>query len=143
MAEKIKQVKPEDLVGPLKTSSIIHRHPLNPIFTSENVPYPSVIAYNAGVVKYQGQYVMVFRSDYNWSQEEQKAIGFQIGVAYSEDGIANWRVPPKPILEFEGGDDVKGSMDPRVQILDGRFFHHLRAIHGSWISRHDRSDGRL
>jgi beta-1,4-mannooligosaccharide/beta-1,4-mannosyl-N-acetylglucosamine phosphorylase len=122
MAEKIKQVKPEDLVGPLKTSSIIQRHPLNPIFTSENVPYPSVIAYNAGVVKYQGQYVMVFRNDYNWSDEEQKAIGFQIGVAYSDNGISNWRVHPKPILEFQGGADVRGSFDPRLTILDGRVY---------------------
>jgi hypothetical protein len=69
MVEKIKQVKPEELVGPLKSSSIIQRHPLNPIFTSENVPYPSVIAYNAGVVKYQEQYVMVFRTDYNQNKE--------------------------------------------------------------------------
>ena len=111
MAEKIKQVKPEDLVGPLKTSSIIQRHPLNPIFTSENVPYPSVIAYNAGVVKYQGQYVMVFPNDYNWNDEEQKAIGFQIGVAYSEDGISNWRVHPKPIIEFQGGPAIIGAME--------------------------------
>jgi beta-1,4-mannooligosaccharide/beta-1,4-mannosyl-N-acetylglucosamine phosphorylase len=122
MAEKINQVKPEDLVGPLKTSSIIQRHPLNPIFTSENVPYPSMIAYNAGVVKYQGQYVMVFRTDYNWNEEQQKAIGFQIGVAYSEDGVSNWRVHPRPILEFEGGEDVRGSMDPRLTVLEGRIY---------------------
>jgi beta-1,4-mannooligosaccharide/beta-1,4-mannosyl-N-acetylglucosamine phosphorylase len=120
MAEKIKQVKPGDLVGPLKTSSIIQRHPLNPIFTSENVSYLSVIAYNAGVVKYQGQYVMVFRTDYNWNAEEQKATGFQIGVACSDDGIRNWRVHPRPILEFEGGKDVKGSIAPRLTVLDGR-----------------------
>ncbi|HSL27888.1 MAG TPA: glycoside hydrolase family 130 protein [Anaerolineales bacterium] len=122
--EKIKQVKPEDLVGPLRTSPIIKRHPKNPIFTSEDVPYPSVIAYNAGVVKYQGQYVMVFRNDYNWIEEEQKAMGFQIGVAYSDDGISNWRVHPKPILEFEGGagDVVLGSLDPRVTVLDGRIY---------------------
>jgi len=49
--EKIKQVKPEDIIGPLHSSSIIERHPQNPIFTSKDVPYPSVIAYNAGVVK--------------------------------------------------------------------------------------------
>jgi beta-1,4-mannooligosaccharide/beta-1,4-mannosyl-N-acetylglucosamine phosphorylase len=63
MAEKIKQVKPEDLVVAIHSNSIIKRYPLNPIFTSENVPYPSVIAYNAGVIKYQGQYVMVFRNN--------------------------------------------------------------------------------
>lgn len=122
MAEKIKQVKPEDLVGPLHSSSIIKRHPLNPIFTSDNVPYPSVIAYNAGVAKYQGQYVMVFRNDYNWNDDEQKAIGFQIGVAYSDDGISNWRVHPKPILEFQGANDVLGSIDPRVTVMDDRLY---------------------
>lgn len=121
MAEKIKQVKPEELVGPLHSSSIIKRHPLNPIFTAEQVPYPSVIAYNAGVIKYQGQYVMVFRNDYNWNEEEQKAVGFQIGVAYSADGISNWRVQPKPLLEFQG-NDVLGSFDPRVTVLEGRAY---------------------
>ncbi len=122
--EKIKQVKPEDLVGPLHSSPIIKRHPKNPIFTSKDVPYPSVIAYNAGVVKFQGQYVMAFRNDYNWNEEDQKAIGFQIGVAYSDDGISNWRVHPRPIIEFQGGpgDDVLGSYDPRVTILEGRIY---------------------
>ena len=91
--EKIKQVKPEDVIGPLASSSIIKRHPQNPIFTAKDVPYPSVIAYNAGVVKYHGQYVMVFRNDYNWNEEEQKAVGFQIGVAYSDDGISTLRQP--------------------------------------------------
>src|SRR5688572_8191906 len=91
--EKIKQVKPED-----------------------------VIAYNAGVVKYQGRYVMVCGKDYNWNEEEQKAVGFQIGVAYSDDRISNWRVHPKPIIEFQGGEDVRGSYDPRVTILDGRIY---------------------
>jgi beta-1,4-mannooligosaccharide/beta-1,4-mannosyl-N-acetylglucosamine phosphorylase len=122
MAEKIKQVKPEDVVGNLHSSSIIKRHPKNPIFKSKDVPYPSVIAYNAGLVKYQGQYVMVFRNDYNWNDEEQKAIGFQIGVAYSDDGISNWRVHPSPILEFQGGNDVRGSFDPRVTVMDGRIY---------------------
>ena len=81
------------MIGPLASSSIIKRHPQNPIFTAKDVPYPSVIAYNAGVVKYQGQYVMVFRNDYNWNEEEQKAVGFQIGVAYSDDGISTLRQP--------------------------------------------------
>ena len=53
--EKIRQVKPEDVIGPLYSSSIIQRHPQNPILTAKDVPYPSVIAYNAGAVKYQGK----------------------------------------------------------------------------------------
>ena len=48
--KKIRQVQPEDLIGPLHSSSIVRRHPLNPIFKSENVPYRSLIAYNAGVM---------------------------------------------------------------------------------------------
>src|SRR5215208_3599152 len=120
--ETIKQVKPEDIIGPLHSSSIIQRHPLNPIFTAKDVPYPSTIAYNAGVVKFQGQYVMVFRNDYGYDKKEKKAPYFQIGVAFSDDGISNWRVHPKPIIEKQGGKDVLGSYDPRVSVLDGRLY---------------------
>ena len=83
--EKINQVKSEDVIGPLSSSPIIKRHPRNPIFTAKDVPYPSVIAYNAGVVKYQGQYVMVFRNDYNYNEEEQKAIGFLLFDSHFDD----------------------------------------------------------
>jgi predicted GH43/DUF377 family glycosyl hydrolase len=62
---KIKQVKPEDIVGPLTSSPIIKRHPQNPIFTAKDVPYPSVIAYDAEVVKYERKYGIVFRNDYH------------------------------------------------------------------------------
>jgi beta-1,4-mannooligosaccharide/beta-1,4-mannosyl-N-acetylglucosamine phosphorylase len=65
---------------------------------------------------------MVLRNDCNWSEEEQKAIGFQIGVAYSDNGIDNWRVHPKPIIEFQGGEGVIGSYDPRMTILEGRIY---------------------
>jgi beta-1,4-mannooligosaccharide/beta-1,4-mannosyl-N-acetylglucosamine phosphorylase len=119
---EIKEVKPSETVGPLSSSSIIHRHPQNPIFTAEDLPYPSALVYNAGVTKYQGQYVMLFRNDYGYDEQEKKAPHFQIGVAYSDDGISNWRVHPKPILEKEGGKDVLGSYDPRVTVLDGRIY---------------------
>ena len=36
-----------------------------PILTKENVPYPAELIFNAGVTKYQGKYVMVFRDDYD------------------------------------------------------------------------------
>jgi len=119
---EIKEGKPSEAIGPLHSSPIIHRHPLNPIFTAKDVPYPSELVYNAGVTKYQGQYVMVFRNDYGYDENEKKAPYFQIGVAYSDDGIRNWRVHPRPILEKEGGDDVWGSYDPRLTVLDGRLY---------------------
>ena len=33
--EEIKQVKPEDVIGPLTSRSLIKRHPQNPIFTTK------------------------------------------------------------------------------------------------------------
>lgn len=65
MAVKIQQIKPEDIAGPLASSPIIKRHPQDPIFTAKDVPYPSVIGYNAGVVKYRRGDVMVFHNDYH------------------------------------------------------------------------------
>src|SRR5436190_4071072 len=117
---EIKEVKPEETIGPLHSSSIIHRSLQNPIFTAKDVPYPSTIAYNGGVVYYHGQYVMIFRNDYGYDEKEKKAPHFQIGMAYSADGISNWHVHPKPIIEKQGAEDVLGSYDPRVTILDGR-----------------------
>lgn len=66
---------------------------------------------------------MVFRNDYNWNEEEQKAIGFQIGVAYSDDGISNWRVHPEPIIEFQGGRHAAGSKRPEKigRVFEGTF----------------------
>lgn len=43
--------------------SIIQHHPANPILTAASVPYPASLIFNAGVTKYNGRYVMVFRTD--------------------------------------------------------------------------------
>ena len=41
---------------------LISRYKNNPILTKEDIPYPLATVHNAGVVKYDGKYVMVFRS---------------------------------------------------------------------------------
>lgn len=105
MAEKIKRVKPEDLMSPLHSSSIVQSHPQHPIFSAGHVPYPSVIAYNAGVIKYQGQYVMAFRNDYNWSDEEQRRSGFRSAWRTATTGsITGGSTPNRsvPIREISG-----------------------------------------
>jgi beta-1,4-mannooligosaccharide/beta-1,4-mannosyl-N-acetylglucosamine phosphorylase len=107
-------------IGVLQSASILHRYPDNPVLTSKQVPYPSVIAYNAGVIKYQGRYVMVFRNDYDWNKDEQKAVGFQLGLAFSDDGI-HWQTQPRPILQPEN-EEVLGSIDPRITLLEGRCY---------------------
>jgi len=51
------------LIGDLRSSSVIARHPENPILTAQDVPYPAMLVFNPGVTKVQGKYVMVFRND--------------------------------------------------------------------------------
>ncbi len=69
---------------------IITRCADNPILTKEDIPYPVATVHNAGVVKYQGQYIMLFRSHlYNG-----RSI---IGRADSTDGFS-FIVSPEPFL---------------------------------------------
>lgn len=69
---------------------IITRCAHNPILTRKDVPYPVATVHNAGVVKYQGQYIMLFRSHlYNG-----RSI---IGRADSTDGFS-FTVNPEPFL---------------------------------------------
>lgn len=106
------------MIGPLSSSPIVRRYPGNPILSADDVPYESRLAYNPGVVKYQGRYVMVFRNDYGFSENEVKAPNFQLGLAYSDDGV-HWQVQPKPILEPDD-PEVLGNYDPRLTLLEGR-----------------------
>jgi beta-1,4-mannooligosaccharide/beta-1,4-mannosyl-N-acetylglucosamine phosphorylase len=109
-----------DQARALCSSPIIQRHPRNPILTSKNVPYPSSLVYNAGVTKFRDRYVMVFRNDYGYDEQQKKAPHFQLGLAYSEDGV-DWQVQPEPILEPDD-PEIMGNYDPRLNLLEGRCF---------------------
>ena len=43
---------------------MIKRYEDNPVLSPEDVPYECSLAFNAGVTKFKGKYVMVFRCDY-------------------------------------------------------------------------------
>jgi beta-1,4-mannooligosaccharide/beta-1,4-mannosyl-N-acetylglucosamine phosphorylase len=101
---------------PLGSSPVIHRHPKNPVLTHEQVPYPATLIFNAGVCKYQGRYVMVFRNDHGrWG--DPRFDGTNLGLAYSRDGI-QWEVQPKPCFQWRD-DEVLRAYDPRLTVLDG------------------------
>ena len=57
-----------------------------PILTREDVPYNSALVFNAGVTKFNGKYVMVFRNDYG-NFERRKLTGTNLGFATSDDGV--------------------------------------------------------
>jgi len=69
---------------------IVKRYSDNPILTRDDVPYPVATVHNAGIVKYQGRYIMLFRSHLH----NGRSI---IGKAESSDGFS-FTVAPKPFL---------------------------------------------
>ena len=103
----------------LKSSPVLKRHSGNPVLSPDDVPFRTMLAFNAGVTKYQGKYVMIFRNDYG-DRETGQVEGTNLGLAYSDDGIA-WEVEPEPINDGEG-HPLRGTSDPRLTVLDGRLY---------------------
>ena len=87
-----------------------------PVLTRKDIPYNAALIFNAGVTKYNGKYVMVFRNDYG-DFENHKLEGTNIGLAISDDGI-NWQVSPKPCFALKD-DEIKRAYDPRLTVIDG------------------------
>jgi len=93
----------------------VTRYKNNPILTKDDVPYKVETVHNAGVVKHNGQYIMLFRSH----KDNGRSI---IGKAVSDDGF-NFTVEPKPFMvPSTEGDFAKyeafGVEDPRINPLD-------------------------
>jgi beta-1,4-mannooligosaccharide/beta-1,4-mannosyl-N-acetylglucosamine phosphorylase len=104
------------------TRPILRRHPANPILTPDQVPYGPALVFNAGVAKYEGQYVMLFRNDYGdaGSKTLLPIDTTNIGLAFSKDGI-HWDVQPQPVFEWKD-DEVLRVYDPRLTVMDGRCY---------------------
>lgn len=97
---------------------IVRRYEKNPILTKDDVPYPVETVHNAGVVKHNGKYVMLFRSHLR----NGRSI---IGLAESRDGV-HFAVRPEPFItparsgpfaEYE----AFGVEDPRICPLEGGY----------------------
>ncbi len=95
----------------------IQRHSLNPILTASNVPYPASLIFNAGVTRYQGRYVMVFRNDLAARDGVADFVGTSLGLAFSDDGIT-WQVEPQPCWEMRD-EEIMRVYDPRLTVLEG------------------------
>ena len=95
-----------------------------PILTKDDIPYDASLIFNAGVAKYNGQYVMVFRNDYGANEETFPNARFytSIGVATSDDGI-RWNVRNKAIFDSKDllpTEEIKRLYDPRITIIDNK-----------------------
>ena len=91
------------------------RSPNNPILSAKDIPYPASLVFNAGVCKWQGRYVMLFRNDHGIDEGEYKAArargeakGFStnIGIATSADGV-HWEVGPKPVFQMRDDEILR------------------------------------
>ncbi|MFV0502606.1 MAG: glycoside hydrolase family 130 protein [Lachnospirales bacterium] len=102
----------------LKTRKEIVRYE-KPVLTSKDVPYPSSCVFNAGVVKYKGKYIMVFRNDYDYLYGPHFG-GTNIGLCYSDDGI-NWKVEPEPCFALKD-DEINRVYDPRLTVIDDKIY---------------------
>ena len=101
----------------LTTHPCIHKRS-QPVVTANHLPYPSSLVFNAGVIPYRGEYVMVFRNDYGADQaayetRNKRFTGTSIGIARSKNGVDGWRFDPLPLID--SNDPAK---DPEI----GRFY---------------------
>lgn len=93
-----------------------------PVLTKDDAPYEASLIFNAGVAKYKGQYVMVFRNDYGPTEDNYPANGFKtsIGFATSADGI-NWRIRETTIFDSKNvlpTEELIRLYDPRITIIE-------------------------
>ncbi len=98
---------------------LVRRYEKNPILTKDDIPYPVETVHNAGVAKFNGRYVMLFRSHLDTGRSI-------IGLAESDDGF-NFRPRAKPFMlpakeppfsEYE----QFGVEDPRITPLEGGYY---------------------
>jgi beta-1,4-mannooligosaccharide/beta-1,4-mannosyl-N-acetylglucosamine phosphorylase len=96
------------------------------------VPFPATLVFNAGVIRHEGRYVMIFRNDIGrWG--DPVLNGTNTGLATSADGI-RWEVFPRPIIDpgqmrrelralmrHDYPDSfIRRIYDPRLTVVDGR-----------------------
>lgn len=112
----------ETMISPLHSSPVIRRHPANPLLAPKDVPYGPAMVFNAGVAKYEGKYVMVFRNDYGDAAAEtiEPAGTTNLGLAFSGDGV-HWDVQPQPVWSWND-EEVVRVYDPRLTVIDGRCY---------------------
>ena len=100
------------------TMSIVKRYEKNPILTKDDIPYPVATVHNAGVTKYNGEYIMVFRSHLT----NGRSI---LGLARSGNGY-DFKVESKPFMTpstrgIFGEYEEYGVEDPRITYIDGEY----------------------
>ena len=98
---------------------LVTRYEGNPILTKHDVPYPVETVHNAGATKFEGRYILLFRSHLL----NGRSI---IGIARSDNGY-NFQVDSKPFMVPSKEDafsrfEEYGVEDPRICSIDGAYY---------------------
>ncbi|MDD5885288.1 MAG: glycoside hydrolase family 130 protein [Erysipelotrichaceae bacterium] len=91
------------------------RYEGNPILSQKDIPYPAWLIFNAGVIRFHGEYLMLFRNDYSL-----KEGGTNLGLARSKDGI-HFQADPKPCFAWKD-EEITRIYDPRLQEIEGELY---------------------
>ena len=99
--------------------AIVTRYEGNPILTKDDIPYKVETVHNAGVAKFGGRYMMLFRSHLDTGRSI-------IGLAESSDGF-NFTARGEPFMvpSTEGvfaEYEEYGVEDPRITFIDGAYY---------------------
>lgn len=97
---------------------LVKRYKNNPILTKDDVPYPVATVHNAGMAKFNGKYIMLFRSHLLNGRSV-------IGLAESKDGY-KFKARPEPFmaasLDSEFGEyEEYGVEDVRISQIDDEY----------------------
>ena len=98
---------------------LVTRYEGNPILTKHDIPYPVETVHNAGATKFDGRYILLFRSHLR----NGRSI---IGIARSDDGY-DFQVDPEPFMVPSTDRDFSrfeeyGVEDPRICAIDGAYY---------------------
>ncbi len=106
----------------LKSSPAIRRYADNPLLAGKDIPYNANCIFNAGVCKYQGRYVMLFRNDYDYISGGRFG-GCNLGLAFSDDGL-HWRPEAEPFFDAARLHDpeVTRIYDPRLTVIEDTLY---------------------
>ena len=105
----------------------VRKYENNPVLSAGDITYPASLIFNAGVCKFQGKYIMLFRDDVGYSKEGKTLPKPYtcLGIAVSDDGIrwTPWKDIWSPIQQIIDSDpEYYKAYDPRLTVLDGRCY---------------------
>ena len=123
-------------VFPELVSSNVIKKSAKPILTADDMPYEASLIFNAGVIKRDGKYIMVFRNDYGVDEEHfipgiNSFKGTSVGIAVSDNGVDGWTVMKKPLIDShevrEKNSEIHRLYDPRITEIEGKLYLCLAA----------------